>query len=1245
MQTEKIRYRMTPFQKNIWQRTVSMPGTSIGANGGFFFSSSMTDFALWEQIMVQILEIYPMFRLQFDGQESFALTQQPDYTLPRVDRRGCTHDEIEQEMADWMRQPLEERQCALFDFRYIQADDGVYLYGRFSHLLMDGISIMLLLKQQEKLYLERAEGRKMPHPVDSSFLQQMSQPVAGYENQTALEWYRAQWNHTNSEADFFELMPDGRADHVFLNLPEELDSAIRIYTAAHNCSAEVIAFGATALLMSRYTGQTALAVGRSVANRTPKQLRQMGMYVNTQAVLCRPNQQTAAEYLIRIQENLLHQLRWMDYPFDQWKQDMGLTGRVFETSISYRNTRLLPRMKQARIGELYNGYSELPLRLNWNQGKNSTQLELQFSVQGWDREQAKAFLKRICWIAKQMVETPEMSLDEISIFSNEDLEVQKKTIGSSGPERDTILPRCIASLWERREETVIQGERRLTGAQILSLAAFFASYLKKQGIGMEQAVGIATGKSEYLPVWMLATLIAGGCFLPIALQEAPERKEGLGRFCRYVVTPEVQRQVLEKYTQSSHFSQESLQYLEQTIPGISPDQTAYLISTSGTTGTPKIACISHDSLYCRLAWMTGLIGEGGEYLQKTRVSFDVSIWELLLPLMDGGVLHILPDGKESNLAFVAQQMIQRKISKVHFVPSALSVLLEYARIHHLVFPDLKYLICSGEALQANQVDRALACMPQAKVYNLYGPAECSIDVCAHLCSTGEQAVPIGQAAWSTQLWIMNSKQQPLPWGVEGELCIAGRLVGKGYLAESADRKAQNRFFLWNGMPAYLTGDRAYFDQQGQFFFRGRWDDILKIRGMKVVPSDVERAAETISGVDQAVVFGQENRLILAYCGPQTLPEQQIRLSLQQLLPYYSLPDRIFFLPEIPMGAHGKRDVKAIFRLLKQTIQPVSKVSAPIPAEYQGVFDIVRRRLPQLVSAEQSLLDLGLTSLDVVELTLDLQQAGYSVQYEDIYLGDNIRGICNRLQMPANESSDVIVLGKDRVPRNIIVCFPYAGGSVECFAKINEAFRESDTQIWVSSLEKVKKCEYNINSCNIINLLPRDCHIWVMGYCVGMSAALAMVDELEKQGRPPRGLWLCAAYPYRAFSIGKQWHTLWDFLPDVLAVKLLSWLYGKKISFRGKYDLFKEEVRQAQVFLREQCFPRSVKTTVFYGDKDPVTFGYPRRAKALNQYLSNIDRVIPLPGQGHYFMEEKGEEIGRMIKKAIDAEDRECSHII
>lgn len=210
--------------------------------------------------------------------------------------------------------------------------------------------------------------------------------------------------------------------------------------------------------------------------------------------------------------------------------------------------------------------------------------------------------------------------------------------------------------------------------------------------------------------------------------------------------------------------------------------------------------------------------------------------------------------------------------------------------------------------------------------------------------------------------------------------------------------------------------------------------------------------------------------------------------------------------------------------------------------------------------------------------------------------------------------------------------------MECFSQINAIFQKSNTQIWVVPLEKIKKCEYNVNVKKIINLFPANCNVWVLGYCVGMAAALAMVDELKRQGRPACGLWLCAAYPYRSFKIFGRQHTMWDFLPTPVAVELLSWLYGRKISFRGKYAEFKEQVKQAQVFCRQYRYPRDVKTTVIYGEKDPVTFGYPRRAKALDAYLSNIERLIPLPGQGHYFMEEKGQEIGRIIKDVIDAED-------
>ncbi|MFM8858599.1 MAG: non-ribosomal peptide synthetase, partial [Methylocystis sp.] len=222
------------------------------------------------------------------------------------------------------------------------------------------------------------------------------------------------------------------------------------------------------------------------------------------------------------------------------------------------------------------------------------------------------------------------------------------------------------------------------------------------------------------------------------------------------------------------------------VRALTPQNLAYVIYTSGTTGKPKGAGNTHQAVVNRLVWMQDILNlsETDRVLQKTPFSFDVSVWEFLLPLFHGAGLVVALPGEHKNPVYIHQLIGKTKVTTLHFVPSMLAAFLDAQAGEELC--SLRHIVTSGEALSGSVQVRTLRAYRQTELWNLYGPTEAAIDVTSWLCREADQdkTPPIGSPITNTQIYILDASLAPLPIGSIGELYIAGAGLARGYLGRA-----------------------------------------------------------------------------------------------------------------------------------------------------------------------------------------------------------------------------------------------------------------------------------------------------------------------------------------------------------------------------------------------------------------------------------------------------------------------------
>lgn len=512
-------------------------------------------------------------------------------------------------------------------------------------------------------------------------------------------------------------------------------------------------------------------------------------------------------------------------------------------------------------------------------------------------------------------------------------------------------------------------DRALTYAELDERARALAAQLLDWGVRPSDAVGLRVHRGAEQYVALYALLYAGATYVPVLPDLPAERVgvmmedaecslllhgPGLHPLSAQELNPqEPQRHAnLPQHTLPQLTIEEAVQApAAEELPGTKTglDEDAYVLFTSGSTGRPKGVAISHRSIDNRLRWQQHQIpvGEGDRVLHKTPISFDVHVWELYWPLAEGAAVVIAAPEGHRDPAYLARVFAEQSVTAVHFVPTMLSALTSSPAARRILADagfgqdreqPLRYVVCSGEALQKDQVQAAgevLGVYP----LNLYGPTEAAVDVTFWETSNDPQreSVPIGEPVWNTGTLILDPTGHSVPVGVTGELHLSGVQLARGYknnpqatAAAFVEQAPAGALALLNGesQRLYRTGDLACWeilpDGRAVIGYRGRTDYQIKVRGQRLELGDIEMALAAVEGVSASVALlyrGLREPALAAVLEVGDVPaeraEQLVEAAREhcaQVLPDYMVPTLWHTLPALPVSPSGKADRKLLASL-------------------------------------------------------------------------------------------------------------------------------------------------------------------------------------------------------------------------------------------------------------------------------------------------------------------------------------------
>jgi amino acid adenylation domain-containing protein len=488
---------------------------------------------------------------------------------------------------------------------------------------------------------------------------------------------------------------------------------------------------------------------------------------------------------------------------------------------------------------------------------------------------------------------------------------------------------CLHTWFEEQVQRTPEASALVYQSQVFTYQALnqranqLAHHLQGLGVGPEVLVGVCMARTPDLIVALLGVQKAGGAYVPLDPAYPPER---IAFMLEDTQAPVLLTQAallpslpsLQARGLCLDRDWDSIAHSPNANPtsSVAADNLAYIIYTSGSTGRPKGVAITHANASALLAWATRIFPR--QHLQgvlaATSVCFDLSVYEIFLPLSLGGTIFL------ANNALQLPELPHRnEVTLINTVPSAMA---ELARTHGL--PDsVRIVNLAGEPLRHVLVQKVYREFPRVEaVYNLYGPSE-DTTYSTWACIDREDSLEpsIGGPIDNTQAYILDANFQPVAIGVIGELYLGGDGVSRGYINRpelTAERYVPDPFNGRPGARLYRTGDLSRYRPDGQIEFLGRMDHQVKIRGFRIELGEIEAVLSRHPNIESQVVIahsdGNGDKKLVAYFAPRHVPAPsvgELRQHLQAKLPEYMLPSLFIRLDQMPLNPNGKIDRKAL----------------------------------------------------------------------------------------------------------------------------------------------------------------------------------------------------------------------------------------------------------------------------------------------------------------------------------------------
>ena len=825
------------------------------------------------------------------------------------------------------------------------ADDDCVLLVTMHHMVTDAWSLQVLLHEVSALYAGAQTLPALPLQF-ADYAEWQRDRSQGSALRPQLDFW---CGHLHGAPALLDLpldrprpaLPGHSGGHVRLTLDGDLMKGLRALSQRHGVTLFMTLLTAWAVLLSRLSGQHDVVIGTPVANRARDELRSLiGLFANALAVRVRlDGNPDVAALLAQVKDTMLAAYANHEAPFELVVEALRAPRRashhpVFQAMLALDNTPgvralTLPGV-QATLVDSACEAAQFDLLMALSDVDGVISGRLIYAAELFDRGTMERTVEQFQLLLAGMVADEQCGVAELPLLS-----AAQRQMLDSFHGRVTDYPReaTMHGLFEAQAArtpaalAVAHAQTALSYAELNRRANQLAHYLRAQGVDRGSLVGVCLRRSESMVVALMAILKAGGAYVALDPNYPDQRLADMvdDSDIAWMLT---QRDLTERLAGHPVLGRErtallALDVLSETLasqPETNPEPAggsgdlAYLIYTSGSTGRPKAVRICHRNAVAMITW--GGQEYSGEELRRvlcsTSLNFDLSVFELFVPLSHGGAVVVVENA-------MALQEGSPDITLLNTVPSACRALVDSGAIPFGV----RVVNLAGEALPPALVNELIDLPQVRRVCNLYGPSEdTTYSSWISYAEKPGEAVSIGRPLDNSWFHILDAHGQLVPLGVAGEIHIGGAGVALGYLNRpelTAERFLDDPFHA--GARMYRTGDLGRWREDGTIDYLGRNDFQVKLRGFRIELGEIESRLSACEGVSAAVVTAPGQQRLVAYLTPahaSGLTGQGeaelvagVRAALKSALPDYMQPSAYVVLPALPLTANGKVDRQAL----------------------------------------------------------------------------------------------------------------------------------------------------------------------------------------------------------------------------------------------------------------------------------------------------------------------------------------------
>jgi len=1028
-------------QERLWFLEQLYPGTSTYNLPMALRLTGTLDVGAFQESLSAIVQRHQVLGMRFverDGRVWQEPRAQQDVTFEHAALEETSDDALRRAIEEEAARPFDLAHGPLFRAKLFRLSPTTHvLVATMHHTVGDGWSISVLVRELSQLYAGRVSGQPAALPELSvdylDFAYQQRQHLQGEVLEKRLDHWRKTLQGAPSVLDLPMDRPRPprtslRGATQRIALGPALSDAIEALSLRSGGTHFMVLLSGFAAYLSRLTGQEDIVIGTPVANRDRAELEPLiGFFVGTLPLRIDLSSDPTFEALIaRVRASALDAYAYQDVPLEKIVEALGVERNLshaplFQVMLMLQNTPegelSLPGLTLEPI-DLEVQSAKFDLTLSFEPTRNGLAGVIEYSTDLFDADRIERMLAQLQVLFADAMAHPTKRLSELALLPEH--ERQSVIAFAQGrvvePTRQLPAHRLVEEHALRTPDAVALelGTETLTYGELNRRANRAAHQLIAMGAGPETLVALAVPRSFEMLIGLLAIWKAGAAYVPLDLSYPKERLDGILEDSGATLmvsthaaearwrTPQVRTLWLDEDSDAlPHGNPDS---------GVRMENAAYVIYTSGSTGKPKGVVLEHRGLANVIEMQRHELGADAScvMLQFSSISFDVSVWEIVMALANGGRLVLAPADTLLAGDELARVLIAHGVTHMVLPPTSYAALPTDRE-----YPALRMPASAGEALPP-EVVRTWA-RPGVPFVNAYGPTEVSIISTLGFCNPDDGgAPPIGRPALNLEGYVLDRHGALLPIGVPGELHLGGIGVARGYLHR--EELTREKFIPHPFKPSarlYRSGDLVRWRKDGNLEYLGRIDHQVKLRGYRIELGEIEAVLATYPGVAKAVAqvyaagaAGGVMTLVAYVVSSQPVDTHALREHARRKLPEFMVPSELIRLEELPLSSSGKVDKRRLPPPRFEEHAAETRFVAPsTPAEQAlaSIWEALLERRP--IGAQDNFFDLGGHSLLAAQVMSRVRRTfGVDVPLSVIF------------EQPTLAALAAVISAKDAAPR-------------------------------------------------------------------------------------------------------------------------------------------------------------------------------------------------------------------------------------